>query len=91
MTGVSDTAIPEQTEEANPFTSNAESFAPYNESISAISVCQLPQSNVFGTIQAIPVQMVISTRIVKGELVNSIYETIILYTSDNTPVTVQTP
>lgn len=89
-TEVSETAVLVQGEELNPFIANAESFAPYAESISALGNHR--RNSAFGPAATIPSTAKISTDTAIGSNTDTLnYEYTTLYTAEEQPVQVRTP
>ncbi|KAJ4475475.1 hypothetical protein J3R30DRAFT_3735381 [Lentinula aciculospora] len=86
-----DVNIPNLVEEPNPFVTNAQSFALYLESISALGGCR--RNNVFGptTLTSLPTLEVTSEFAIGGTADTLNYDIQTLYTVSGIPVQVRTP
>ncbi|KAJ3991687.1 hypothetical protein F5050DRAFT_1812276 [Lentinula boryana] len=92
LTGTTDNSdVPNLPEEPNPFLANAQSFAPYSESISALGGRR--RTNVFGptTSTALPTTEVNPDFAIGGNTETLDYEIQTLYTATGMPVQVRTP
>ncbi|KAJ3995255.1 hypothetical protein F5050DRAFT_1713061 [Lentinula boryana] len=92
LTGTTDNSdVPTQAEEPNPFVANAQSFAPYSESISALGGQR--RNNIFGptTAASLPTTEVAPEVAIGGTTETMDYEFQTLYTASGMPVQVRTP